>query len=752
MGDNANLVPRIKDNNWTSVRQAISKLASSALGPTSSPTFAGMTLTTLTVGNISISGASITSDTGAISFGDEDLTTTGNLVVTGSGVATFGSSGQAEIDAQGGFTTLSDIICRTLAVQPVAAGNRFKFLNAGGFLGLKSLDSTMVLRMYPSVTDGSGNCNLNIYGLGDSADNSHFERLNTGWSVAAGKFVINVNIKGNGATKELDIYAHGHAGQLLLKTNGDVDFGTGNINVSSNNKFISLGVAASDLKIYSDGANGVIDVATALRLGNDVTNYTEIGPTGILKPVGSAYIYNTDNIKTYYGTGGGATGDVSTYFDGEDWIFNSENATANDEIHFTNFDKYTFDNVVSGIYPTASAHFATKEYVDIAVAGIEFDMFLDDLDSTINDPGTANDYYSLQTTETGSATTTRDAYAALGQGDDLEVVSYISGAALPFAELQIGVIDFHVHARKNGSGQKIATIFGKLYHRASGGTETLIATTEESAALGIVVSDYDLHGNIASVVSFSATDRLVLKVRANVQAAGGANAQIEITQEGSEDSRVSALVVTDTLSEIFLRQDGTKPLTGAWDMGSQNLTNVNIDSGTITGITDLAIADGGTGQGTAQLAINALSAVGAATNEHVLTKDTGTGNAIWKAAAGGGGFVDRGDPAAYDFTVGDFTTDGAWHDLDLSSIVTNSDAKAILLNLVIQDGVAASRIRFRKNGNSNERAITGIETQAANITMRGAITIPCDVNQVVEYQGDNLVFTAINLTVLGWFL
>ena len=52
--------------------------------------------------------------------------------------------------------------------------------------------------------------------------------------------------------------------------------------------------------------------------------------------------------------------------------------------------------------------------------------------------------------------------------------------------------------------------------------------------------------------------------------------------------------------------------------------------------TDVPIADGGTGQSTAQLAINALSAVGAATNEHVLTKDTATGNAIFKEAAGGG--------------------------------------------------------------------------------------------------------------------
>lgn len=50
----------------------------------------------------------------------------------------------------------------------------------------------------------------------------------------------------------------------------------------------------------------------------------------------------------------------------------------------------------------------------------------------------------------------------------------------------------------------------------------------------------------------------------------------------------------------------------------------------------VGVAKGGTGQTTAQAAINALTAVAAATNEHVLTKDTTTGNAVFKAASGGG--------------------------------------------------------------------------------------------------------------------
>jgi len=70
--------------------------------------------------------------------------------------------------------------------------------------------------------------------------------------------------------------------------------------------------------------------------------------------------------------------------------------------------------------------------------------------------------------------------------------------------------------------------------------------------------------------------------------------------------------------------------------GTTNIASVGtITAGTWTG-TDIAIADGGTGQGTAQLAINALTAVSGGTNEYVLTKDTSTGNALWKEASGGG--------------------------------------------------------------------------------------------------------------------
>lgn len=82
--------------------------------------------------------------------------------------------------------------------------------------------------------------------------------------------------------------------------------------------------------------------------------------------------------------------------------------------------------------------------------------------------------------------------------------------------------------------------------------------------------------------------------------------------------------------EVFNDSDINNP-----DIDGGTIDNATIAGGSITGITDLVVADGGTGASTAQAAINTLSAVSGATNEYVLTKDTATGNAIFKANVGG---------------------------------------------------------------------------------------------------------------------
>lgn len=111
--------------------------------------------------------------------------------------------------------------------------------------------------------------------------------------------------------------------------------------------------------------------------------------------------------------------------------------------------------------------------------------------------------------------------------------------------------------------------------------------------------------------------------------------------------------------------------------------------------------------------------------------------------------VDRGDPTAYDWTS--FTTDGTWRDLDCSSVVPEG-ARFIILKVNVVDDAVGSFIRFRKNGNSNAYNTFAVGTQVVNINNSGQGIVACDESRVIEYLGDNLTFTTINVCVVGWIL
>lgn len=92
-------------------------------------------------------------------------------------------------------------------------------------------------------------------------------------------------------------------------------------------------------------------------------------------------------------------------------------------------------------------------------------------------------------------------------------------------------------------------------------------------------------------------------------------AEFGVTESPAGEANIS-------IDDIYLLVDGSRALTGAWDMNNQIITNINIDSGEITGITDLAIADGGTG---------ASSAINARTNLGLVAGGTGD---IWVEKVG----------------------------------------------------------------------------------------------------------------------
>ena len=113
-------------------------------------------------------------------------------------------------------------------------------------------------------------------------------------------------------------------------------------------------------------------------------------------------------------------------------------------------------------------------------------------------------------------------------------------------------------------------------------------------------------------------------------------------------------------------------------------------------------------------------------------------------------FVDRGDPAVYDYAKEDLTIDGAWHDMDLSAIVSEK-AKAVFIIGHLQGNGVDWAIMFRKNGNVNEVVHGGMETLRANIERHRSSIVALDDNRIIEYKIDNQAWDTLDLAVKAWW-
>lgn len=97
-------------------------------------------------------------------------------------------------------------------------------------------------------------------------------------------------------------------------------------------------------------------------------------------------------------------------------------------------------------------------------------------------------------------------------------------------------------------------------------------------------------------------------------------------------------------------------------------------------------------------------------------------------------------------------SDVAYTDLDLTSD-TSANARAVLLNLFIQDSGGANALLYvRKNG-VTPTYVPYVRSQVASVYNNIAVAIPCDTGQVIEYSidatGANTADVAI--TVLGYW-
>lgn len=116
------------------------------------------------------------------------------------------------------------------------------------------------------------------------------------------------------------------------------------------------------------------------------------------------------------------------------------------------------------------------------------------------------------------------------------------------------------------------------------------------------------------------------------------------------------------------------------------------------------------------------------------------------------GYVYRGDPAAQDFTLVDFTIDGLWHVLTLPAFVP-IDARLVHLELIVRSAAVNRTFRLRRSGNVNEINVVRVRTQVANIRVHEDCSVSMQPgNRNIEYHGVLAGFTQLDLTVKGWWL
>jgi hypothetical protein len=109
------------------------------------------------------------------------------------------------------------------------------------------------------------------------------------------------------------------------------------------------------------------------------------------------------------------------------------------------------------------------------------------------------------------------------------------------------------------------------------------------------------------------------------------------------------------------------------------------------------------------------------------------------------------ESTSYDFITSDFTTNGAWIDLDCSAIVP-PNATSIEIRGYLTDNASASYISIRKNGDTTSDITTTLVSGSivANISTCFSAKINCDTNQIIEYLGTNTTFTDIYFNIIAW--
>jgi len=202
------------------------------------------------------------------------------------------------------------------------------------------------------------------------------------------------------------------------------------------------------------------------------------------------------------------------------------------------------------------------------VTGTVLNVFLSD------DAADVGSYYYMYPSETGSGATELTS-SSLSTGDDQLLWSFVTEAGEPGVDqLALGVYTATLFLKK--SGNKDVRLYWKLFKRDTGGTETEILQSAVSDYLTTDNSQYLISGYLNEDQALDPTDRLVLKLYANVSGTG-TNVTVTLTMEGDYDSRLAIHVLSsafdlDRLSDVTISSPSDNQML-AYDAGSGKWTN-----------------------------------------------------------------------------------------------------------------------------------------------------------------------------------
>ena len=359
-------------------------------------------------------------------------------------------------------------------------------------------------------------------------------------------------------------------------TNVGIDFqlkGTGSFDVHGTSD------TSAQIKLYEDTDDGSNYIG--LKAATIANSYTLTLPTGVPASNGLSLVANTDGTCSWNSVSAGGLSDNSVGFakladiDGFTVIGNVTTAVGTDgnpeEVRI-----YDEDNMASNSATALATQQSIKAYVDA---------------QTVSNADWNGDDLAILNGGTG-ASTAADARSNLGLVIGTDVQAY-NAQLTTVAALNSGDGNFIV-----GDGTDFVVESGATA-RASLGLGSIATQAANSVAItgGSVSGITDLavaDGGTGASTAADARSNLGLAIGTDVQAYSGRLADI------------AALAVTDGNVIVgngtnFVAESGAtaRASLGLGSIATQAADSVTITGGSVSGITDLAIADGGTGAGTA---------------------------------------------------------------------------------------------------------------------------------------------------------